>query len=180
MSEQVAQDQAQENIEVSIVNEVEQDQSRARSNSAAAIEEARKYRKRAQAAEKSLEELKAQLAERDNLIAEHQQTIASLERRQAIDEQLRLADVIDFESARLLTELAVNAMNDADVSAAVEDLRRTNPALFRTRQRRASVSAPKNGHEGSARIDALEHAALEASTTGKRSDLLRYLRLRRR
>lgn len=88
--------------------------------------------------------------------------------------------MIDFESARLLTEVAVSAMDEADVIAAVEELRRTKPVLFRTVQKRASVSAPKNGHEPSARGSAIEQAAIEATTSGKRSDLLRYLRLRRR
>jgi hypothetical protein len=179
MSVQVAQDQeVVSGVKHSNASEV--DQTPRGSAAAPLIEEARKYRKRAQAAEKTVEQLTAQLAEREASIVQREQAIAALERRQAIDEQLRQADAIDFESARLLTEVAVSEMDEADVSAAVEELRRTKPALFRTVQKRASVSAPRNGHEQSARDSAMEQAAIEATTSGKRSDLLRYLRLRRK
>ena len=179
MSEQIAQER--ENVEVNELSNAQASEAESvRNASHASVEEARKYRKRAQAAEKSVEQLTAQLVESDARIAEHLQTIAALERRRAIDEQLRQAEVIDLETARLLTEVAVSAMDAADVNAAVEELRRTKPALFRSVQKRASVSAPKNGHEASARASAMERAAVDASTTGKRSDLLRYLRLRRK
>jgi hypothetical protein len=149
-----------------------------------AVAEAKRYRKRAQAAEKILEDLKKALAAREKTIAQQEQTIKSLERRQQIDELLHDAQTIDLESARLLTELSLAAMDEPDVESAVEELRRTKPHLFRSQSRRgtsgAGVMSARGESELSGHDDSVNRAAAEAFSSGKRSDLLRYLRLRRR
>jgi len=148
------------------------------------IAEARRYRKRAQAAEKAVEELKSDLAERQKKLSEHEQTIAALRSRQKIDELLLSAGAIDLEAARVLAqaELAKDGQpSDSDIEQAVGELRRRKPFLFRTRATHAGgggALSPK-GQEISPQQNALTQAATEAGSTGKRGDVLRYLRLRR-
>lgn len=104
-------------------------------------------------------------------------TIARLERRARIDELLRDADALDLETARLLTELTLQQMDQPDLDAAVADLRRHKPWLFHRREpiQRDPLAVSGESIEPDAPADAARHAA----TTGDRRDLLRYLRLRR-
>ena len=143
------------------------------------VSEAKKYRKRAQAAEKILEDMKEELSSKDALLKEHEKTIGTLERSRRIDELLLEADTIDLEAARLLTEMAVLDMEDQDVELAVEELRRQKPYLFHRRSRLAGVLSPHSGMGESSHNDSLRHAVAEACATGSRADLLRYLRLKR-
>ncbi len=143
------------------------------------VSEAKKYRKRAQAAEKILQDMKQELSSKDALLKEHEKTIEAMERSHRIDELLLEADTIDLEAARLLTELSVSEMEDDDVELAVEDLRRSKPYLFHRRSRHAGVLSPHSGSNGSSQSDSLNHAIAEAGATGSRADLLRYLRLKR-
>lgn len=140
--------------------------------------EAIRYRKRAQAAEQQLESLRSQLeaAQRRYELAE--QSISSLERRQRIDAMLAEADAIDIDAARLLTEAAVQAMDEPDVEEAVQDLRRHKPFLFHPDN--TSVRGLALAPELEDQDDPLAKAAEQAHHSGDRRDLLRYLRLRRR
>lgn len=104
--------------------------------------------------------------------------IAGLERARKIDELLRDADTIDLEAARLLTEVAIAGMDEADVELAVRDLKSHRPYLFkRKRTEHGSMSRRVDPAVGAS--DDLTDAAVVASNTGHRRDLLRYLRLRR-
>ncbi len=143
------------------------------------VSEAKRYRKRAQAAEKILEDMKEELSSKDALLKEHENTIGALERSRRIDELLLEAETIDLEAARLLTEMAVSEMEDQDVEQAVEELRRQKPYLFRRRPRQAGVLSPHSGMGEASQNDSLRHAVAEAGATGSRADLLRYLRLKR-
>jgi hypothetical protein len=146
------------------------------------VAEAKKYRKRAQSAEQSLEDVQRELQAKSQRVMELEETIAELERRSAIDQLLIEAEAIDLEAARLLTESAVRQMDESDVAEAVAELKRAKPFLFRQRKPSASnMSARIDGANGAhAASDAIEHAAAEAHATGDRTDLLRYLRLRRK
>lgn len=117
---------------------------------------------------RQLDEARASVAERDA-------TITQLERRMRIDELLREADAIDLESARLLTEAAVQAMDEPDVETAVNELRARKPMLFAAKQPRAFAQSANEIDTD----DAANQAAAEAHASGNRRDLLRYLRLRR-
>src|SRR5262245_55498670 len=94
------------------------------------IAEAKRYRKRAQAAEKMIEDLKSDLAVREKTIAEHAKAIEQLQQRQAIDDALLEARTIDPETARLLIAFDLAKMAQPDVAAAVTELRRRKPFLF--------------------------------------------------
>ncbi len=140
------------------------------------VSESIRYRRRAQSAEQAMEALQARVDELTRTLSENEQVIASLERRQRIDTLLSEADAVDLDVARLLTEAAVGQMDEPDVAAAVADLRRHKPYLFRQRRAAAQAMGPSpDDHGGSV----LDHAAEQAVTSGDRRDLLRYLRLRR-
>lgn len=142
--------------------------------------EARKYRKRAQAAEQTAAELQQELDATSSRVRELEETITALERRSRIDELLLDSDAMDLESARLLTEMAVAEMEQPDVDAAVAELKRRKPYLFRTGARNgASALAPKHEERATAHSEAAS-AAEAATASGSRTDLLRYLRLRRK
>ena len=141
------------------------------------VTEAIRYRKRAQAAEQQLNELNERFEQLHGELRKAQQTVTHLERRQHIDALLADADAIDLDTARLLTERAVEQMSEPDVRLAVDDLLHTKPYLFR--QRHVSSSGAMAGRDHADGASA-EQAAERAVNSGDRRDLLDYLRLRRR
>ena len=140
------------------------------------VGESIRYRKRAQAAEHELSELRQSVEAMQHQLDEAQQTVSQLERHQKVDALLAESKVVDLQVARLLTEAAIESMDQPDVELAIADLRRSKPYLFRRRTDQ-EISAM------SARADVMtqpaEDAARQAVETGDRRDLLRYLRLRR-
>lgn len=117
--------------------------------------------------------LGAQLAAARADLAAAREALGASERRRQIERALSEADTLDVEAAALLTEAAVASMSEPDVPAAVADLQRTRPHLFR---QRTSLGGAMSEH-----IDppgAIDQAARAAGTGDKRA-LLRYLRLRR-
>ena len=144
------------------------------------VAEARKYRKRAQAAEKILEDLQRDLEAKNELLAQRERALEELERARQLDELLVDAASIDLETTRLLTERALAEMEEPDAAQAVDDLVRHKPFLFHTSVVRGGASSPHGITSPEPAPVALEHAAVAASTSGRRSDLLRYLRLRRK
>ena len=143
------------------------------------VSEAKRYRKRAQAAEKILEDLKQELDQKNKQMAEQQQLLADLQRQREIDELLLDAEAVDLESTRLLTEIALEEMDEPDAETAIAQLRRRKPFLFRSTSRvAAAAQGAKAISEPADR--AMSQAAAEAHATGSRHDVLRYLRLRRK
>ncbi len=123
----------------------------------------------------------ARAAELEQSLTEAREALDAVERRHQIDAALIEANAIDLETARLLTEMAVADMPDADIAAAVNDLQRHKPFLFRpAMHRRATPTTTAAGASlpASSPDPALD-AAAEAATTGNRRALLRYLRARR-
>jgi len=145
------------------------------------VSEAKRYRKRAQSAERRVSELEAELARSRTALDQHEQTLTELQRRQQIDAALTQQQAIDLDTARLLAERALSEAEEPDVETVVSELRRRKPHLFRhtSSAGMASVSGPRPVNGARGMKDNLEHAAVEAAATGRRTDLLRYLRLRR-
>lgn len=143
------------------------------------VSEAKKYRKRAQAAEKILEDLKQEITEKNLRLQENEQLINDMVHRQLIDELLIDSQAIDLDATRLLTELALAEMEEPDIEQAVADLRNRKPLLFRATQEIAASLGPKGQTLEPQQPRLLEQAATEAHSTGSRTALMRYLRLRR-
>ncbi len=144
------------------------------------VSEAKKYRKRAQAAEKILEDFKVELAQKNETLQEQQQVIADMQRQRSIDELLVDSEAIDLETTRLLTEMALSEMAEPDVEQAVAQLRQRKPFLFRSTARGAAALSPKAENNQTSLARSMERAAADAHSSGNRTALLRYLRLRRR
>lgn len=120
-------------------------------------------------------DLELKLRQTEELLAQAREALGAAERKRTIDRELASQGALDLETAALLTEAAVAANPQADIAAAVADLKRRKPFLF-ARPRRASAMAGAAPPDDSAPLDA---AAAEARTTGDRRYLLRYLRLKR-
>ena len=143
------------------------------------VAEAKRYRKRAQVAEKTLAEREEELAAKNTLVTQQQDQIEKLQRCQTINQLLIDAGVLDLETSRLFIEVMLGDMEDPDPATAVADLKRRKPILFR-QSTNDSVALSPRVNPDPPRERRLHEAAAEASATGHRHDLLRYLRLRRR
>lgn len=172
--------QAEQNVSELKTNNslVEQEDASSQGDRLVPVTEAIRYRKRAQLAEQQLGSLQSQLDEAQQRVEQAEQTIGSLERTQRINELLSEADAVDVDAARLLTEAAVQSMDEPDLAEAVADLRRHKPFLFHPDSTSADGLALAPQIEGF--DDPLAQAAEQAQHSGDRRDLLRYLRLRRR
>ncbi len=118
--------------------------------------------------------LAAKLAETESLLAQAREALDASERKRQIERELLQESAIDLETASMLTEAAVAGMAKADVRAAIADLRKRKPFLFRAAPPR--TSSVMGGHSPA---DPLADAAAAARDTGDRRALLKYLRLRR-
>lgn len=138
------------------------------------VSEAVRYRKRAQTAERELEQLQQEQSKLQSELQTSRETIEYLERRQRVDQSLQQAEAIDLETTRLLTEIAIADLDEPDIELAVEELKREKPFLFRRGTRSHNMSARPQ-----AVPTEVSTAAEQAKATGHRRDLLHYLRLRR-
>ncbi|MDX9911634.1 MAG: hypothetical protein RBS39_07380 [Phycisphaerales bacterium] len=141
------------------------------------------WRRRALEAEEKLGACEAKIAElekeRDALV----EAEAKASRRADIHRELMEEGAHDLEVGCLLTESCLARMDEPDVKAAVADLKRDRPYLFRALE----LDEGDVSSVGSAMSGAVEHAphaligrvADEARESGDRRLLLRYLRMRR-
>ena len=145
------------------------------------VADAKRYRKRAQAAERQLDELKTTLAEREQKLAQAEQAVADAQRRERIDQALHAAGALDFDLARPMAQAAIAQSPDMEIDAVIDELKRAKPYLFRQNSAIVGSGAMSAAADdsGSPRAVQMHRAASSALETGKRSDLLRYLRLRR-
>lgn len=139
--------------------------------------------------------LEAKVSELSSTLAQTREALDSAERRHKIDLALVEADTLDLETARLLTELAVQQMDSADITLAISDLKRRKSFLFRAPGSPNPTPPPPPPPSGRSAIrpsgvmgarepapqppSPLAGAATEALATGDRAALLRYLRARR-
>ena len=134
---------------------------------------------RAQAAERIASDLQQELEATQDKLRRSEAAVEEHERRRELDELLVGMNVVDLDVGRLLTELEMATQEDLGAADAAEDLRRRKPFLFGR-----SITDPRtlspHGTSGTAETVELARAAGEASVSGRRQDLLRYLRLRRR
>ena len=143
------------------------------------VAEAIRYRKRAQAAETQLTDTKGHLQDLKAELEQAKRAIDQLDRRQQIDVMLADADAVDMEVARLLTEAAVEMMEDADIELAVNDLRRQKPYLFRRNQGSGGAGS-MSAHVRTGVVSGVDQVKQQAKSSGDRRDLLRYLRMKRK
>ena len=135
-------------------------------------------RRRAEQAEQRAADLEQQLAHLQAQLDDARRDAALADRRCEIERSCAQADAVDTPTVALLTELAVAQMDEPDIAAALADLRRTKPFLFRTAPRPPASSAMAPALDPSP-AQALTELADRARATGDRRALLAYLRRRR-
>jgi hypothetical protein len=144
------------------------------------VAESIRYRKRAQSAEKKIETLTEQLAQAKAQTTELSEQLSDIQTEQTLTRQLAAAGAVDLETAVLIARARLQDKEDADVSGVIEQLKKEKQFLFTAG---SSGQAPTKTAGARDRVTnrqtLLERAAKKAATTGSRTDLHEYLKLRR-
>lgn len=149
------------------------------------VQEAIRYRKRAQAAERELEALRGELADVSARLEDTSHTIATLEQRDALNRLLVQEGAIDLDATRVLAEDLLSQSEQPDVEQAVRSLHSTKPFLFapdQSHEGRMNGRAVRSGAVRPSQTDrapTLRRAAQAAVMSGRQTDLLNYMRLKR-
>jgi uncharacterized protein YhaN len=144
------------------------------------VAESIRYRKRAQSAEKKIEELTEQLAQAKKQTSKLSEQLSDIQAEHKLTRKLAAAGTTDLETAVLIAKARLHDQEDADLDSVIEQLKNEKQYLFAgnggvvTTQKTASA---KERTPDTYTI--LAKAAKKAATTGNRADLQEYLKLRR-
>lgn len=147
------------------------------------VSESVRYRKRAQKAEQKVKDLSQQLDESRSQTKSLSERMSKLEGEQNLTRKLIAAGAVDVETALLVAEERLSRSEDADADTIVEQLRMEKGYLFnpgKTSDKSAGLTrtTPVKERRSSAQ-STLDKAAKRAASSGSRTDLQQYLRLRR-
>ncbi|MFB0555952.1 MAG: hypothetical protein ACETWQ_21815 [Phycisphaerae bacterium] len=152
------------------------------------VTESIRYRKRAQSAEKKVEALMEQLAEAKSQLTTMSEQLSNIQAEQKLTRKLAAAGTVDMETAVLLAKAKLEGQTEADLDRVIEQLKNEKQYLF---DPLLSCESKKGGGTVRTKKTAgvkermtnnqtvLERAAKKAATTGNRTDLQEYLKLRR-
>ena len=144
------------------------------------VAESIRYRKRAQSAEKQVETLAQELAQAKSEASQMAEQLSSIRVEQELLRKLAAVGAVDLEAAVLIAKAKIEGEAQADLNGVIEQLRKEKQYLFTgsggvvTSKKTSPV---KDRIQNSQTI--LEGAAKKAATTGSRTDLQEYLKLRR-
>jgi len=134
------------------------------------VAESIRYRKRAQSAEKELESLAEQLAQAKSEATKMADQLSDIQVEQKLTRKLVAAGTVDLETAVLIAKAKVEGQAQADLDGAIEQLKKEKQYLFTGSS--GAVTAKKTA-------GAKDRIQKKAATTGNRTDLQEYLKLRR-
>ncbi len=144
------------------------------------VAESIRYRKRAQSAEKQVEALAEQLAEAKSQGAKTAEELDDIRSEQELMRKLAGTGALDLEAAILIAKAKMQGQPEADVDGLIEQLKREKQYLFAESNSAAAAKKTSGVRERVQESTAvLEKAAKKAATTGNRTDLQEYLKLRR-
>ena len=145
------------------------------------VAESIRYRKRAQSAEKKVETLAQALAEAKSQAAETAQALNDIQVEQKLTRKLAAAGTVDLETAVLIAKARIEGQSEADLDACVEQLKKEKQYLFSNNNGSTATAKKTAGAKDRETFNqtVLERAAKKAATTGNRTDLQEYLKLRR-
>ncbi len=147
------------------------------------VAESIRYRKRAQSAEKKVEDLTEQLAQAKSQVTNISERLSDIEAEQKLTSKLAAAGSVDLETAVLVARARMEGQTDTDLDGVVEQLKKEKQYLFGgvggTVTAKKTAGAKESAYGGTNNQTALERAAKKAATTGNRADLQEYLKLRR-
>ena len=144
------------------------------------VSESIRYRKRAKSAEKKIEALAEQLAEAKAEAKKTAEQLSSTQVEQKLVRELAAAGAVDLETAVLIAKAKMEGETEADIDGVIRQLKKEKQYLFASASRTVTATktaGAKERMEGSQAV--LERAAKKAATTGNRTDLQEYLKLRR-
>ena len=145
------------------------------------VAESIRYRKRAQSAEKKAETLTQALAEAKSQAAKMAEELNDIQLEQKLTRKLAAAGTVDLETAMLIAKAKIEGQNEADLDGVIEQLKKEKQYLFAGNEGGTATAKKTAGAKdrmtNSQTI--LERAAKKAATTGNRTDLQEYLKLRR-
>jgi len=145
------------------------------------VAESIRYRKRAQSAEKKVEAMAEELAEAKARASEMAEQLGVTQMEQELTRKLAAAGTVDLETSVLLAKAKMGTGRQADLDGVVEQLRKEKGYLFAGQQPGAATATKTAGAKDRMQSSQaiLERAAKRAATTGNRTDLQEYLKLRR-
>jgi len=144
------------------------------------VAESIRYRKRAQSAEKKIEGLADQLAQAQEQTAKLSEQLSDIRAEQKLMHKLISAGAVDVESAVLLAKARMQDKTESDPDAVIDQLKKEKKYLFESSDEIVMATKTAGARERTANVHTiLERAAKKAATTGNRTDLHEYLKLRR-
>jgi hypothetical protein len=144
------------------------------------VAESIRYRKRAQSAEKKVEALAEQLSQAKAQTCEIAEQLNGIQVEQKLTRKLAAAGAVDLETAVLIAKAKVEGETEADLDSVIERLKKEKQYLFGGSDAATvakKTAGAKDRMQNSQTI--LERAAKRAATTGNRTDLQEYLKVRR-
>jgi hypothetical protein len=163
-----------------ILSETEAGQEDTKNQKLVPVTESIRYRKRAQSAEKKIETLAEQLAQARSQVSEMAKELNSVRVEQKLTHKLVAAGAIDIETAMLVAKAKIEDETEADLDGIIQQLKKEKQYLFSGTSATATTkktAGAKDRIQNNQTI--LERAAKKAATTGNRTDLQEYLKLRR-
>ena len=145
------------------------------------VAESIRYRKRAQNAEKEAATLAQELAKVKLQSLELAKELKNIQIDQVLTRKLAGAGVVDLEAAVLVAKNRLEAEPGAEIDGVIESLKREKEYLFAGKHAGGSTAVKTAAAKDkmTSRQSILERAAKRATTTGNRTDLQEYLRVRR-
>jgi hypothetical protein len=165
--------QTQENMSEDKVTEAEESR-------LVPVTESIRYRKRAQSAEKKVEELTEQLSQSQKQTSDLSQRLNDVHTEQKLTHKLIAAGTVDVESAMLLAKARMREQEDAAVDDVIEQLKKDKQYLFKSSGENVTSTKTAGAKDRTSDVyTVLAKAAKKAATTGSRRDLQEYLKARR-
>jgi hypothetical protein len=144
------------------------------------LSESIRYRRRAQDAEKRVEELSSQLAEANEEANRLTKELKSTQKEQELMRRLAAEGARDLEAAVLIAKARLAGTDKADLAGIVERLKNEKQYLFVEKASSgATVRTSPLKESRQTGATALDRAAKKAAGTGSRADLQEYMKRRR-
>ena len=144
------------------------------------VTESIRYRKRAQNAEKRVEELTTQLGQSEKKALLLSDELDNVRTEHKLTQKLIAAGTVDIESAVLLAKTRMQEQKDLDVDELIEQLKQDKQYLFKNSNKNVTTMKTSGAKDHTTDVYAnLANAARKAANTGSRRDLQEYLKVRR-
>ena len=144
------------------------------------VTESIRYRKRAQGAEKKVEDLTEQLCQKEKEALMLSEQLDNMRSEQKLTKKLIAAGAVDIESAVLLGKTRMQEHKDTDVDELIDQLKKDKQYLFKNSSENITTIKTSGAKDHTTDVYAtLANAARKAANSGSRRDLQEYLKARR-